>query len=116
MQLASPCRIILNDGIFIGDIAIFSVAENKIGELALYLDPLFWKQGYAFEAAVAVLKYVFDTLGFIRVCAQISSTNNASRSLAEKLGFELHAILPQANFGGKVDDIAYYSLANKRNI
>lgn len=105
--------IVLNDGTFIGDIGIFSIAENKIGEIAWYVDPSYWKQGYAFEAASVVLKYVFDILGLVRVSAQISDSNIASRHLAEKLGFEFHAILPQANLGGKVVDIAYYSLANQ---
>lgn len=105
--------ITLADGTFIGDIGVYSVAENKIGEIAWYIDPSYWHQGYAFEAGSAVLKYCFETLGFIRISAQISADNQSSRQLAEKFGFEFHAILPQANLCGKVDDIAYYSLAAK---
>lgn len=105
--------ITLNDGTFIGDIGIFSVVDNKIGEMAWYIDPEYWNQGYAFEAGSAVLKYCFETLGFIRISAQISADNHKSRHLAEKLGFELHAILPQANLGGKVSDVAYYSISSK---
>ncbi len=103
--------IILADDTFIGDIGVFSVVDNKIGEIAWYIDPEYWNQGYAFEAGSAVLKYCFGTLGFIRISAQISANNHNSRHLAEKLGFKLHAILPQANLGGKVDDIAYYSIS-----
>ncbi len=105
--------ITLNDGTFIGDIGIFSVIENQIGEIAWYVDPAYWNKGYAFEAGSAVLKYCFETLGFIRISAQISANNQKSRNLAEKLGFEFHAILPQANLGGKITDVAYYSLAAK---
>lgn len=105
--------ILRDDGTWIGDIAVFSIAENKIGEIAWYIDPSHWKNGYAFEAATAVLTYVFRTLGFVRISAQISADNYASRRLAEKLGFQLHAVLPEANLGGKVVDIAYYSLAIK---
>lgn len=103
--------ITLNDGTFIGDIGIFLVVENKIGEIAWYIDPEYWNNGYAFEAGKAVLKYCFETLGFTRISAQISADNQRSRHLAEKLGFELHAILPQANLGGKIVDIAYYSIS-----
>lgn len=103
--------ITLDNGSFIGDIGVFSVVENKIGEIAWYIDPAYWKQGYAFESANAVLQHCFESLGFIRISAQISADNYSSRKLAEKLGFELHAILPQANLGGKVTDIAYYSLS-----
>ena len=105
--------VILDDGTWIGDIGVFSIAEYKVGEIAWYMDPLYWNRGYAFEAATAVLRYAFETLGFVRVSAQIAEDNHASRHLAEKLGFELHAILPQANLGGKVVDVAYYSLANR---
>lgn len=84
----------------------------RVGEIAWYMDPSYWNRGYAFEAATAVLSYTFETLGFVRVSAQIAEDNHASGHLAEKLGFELHAILPQANLGGKVVDVAYYSLAN----
>ena len=104
--------ITLTDGTFIGDIGVFSVAENKIGEIAWYMDPRFWKRGYGFEAGRAVLDYVFDTLGLCRISAQIASENTGSRKLAEKLGFHLDAILPDANLGGKVTDIAYYSVKN----
>lgn len=105
--------ITLADGTFIGDIGVFSVVDNKIGEIAWYIDPAYWNQGYAFEAGNAVLKYCFETLGFIRISAQISVDNQKSRHLAEKLGFELHAILPQANLGGNISDIAYYSISLK---
>ncbi len=105
--------ITLNDGTFIGDIGIFSVIENQIGEIAWYVDPAYWNKGYAFEAGSAVLEYCFEMLGFIRISAQISADNQKSRHLAEKLGFEFHAILPQANLGGKITDVAYYSLASK---
>ncbi len=102
--------ITLNGGTFIGDIGVYSVVENKIGEIAWYIDPAYWNNGYAFEAGNAVLKYCFETLGFKRISAQISADNQRSRHLAEKLGFEFHAILPQANLGGKITDVAYYSI------
>lgn len=103
--------ITLNDGTFIGDIGIYSIIENKIGEIAWYIDPTYWNKGYAFEAGKAILDYCFNTLRFVRISAQISAENQSSRHLAEKLGFEFHAILPQANLGGKITDIAYYSIS-----
>ena len=103
--------ITLDDGTFIGNIGVYSVIENKIGEIAWYIDPTYWHKGYAFEAGNAVLNYCFKTLGLVRISAQISFDNQSSRCLAEKLGFEFHTILPQANLGGKVTDIAYYSIS-----
>lgn len=103
--------ITFDNGAFIGYLGIFSVIENIIGEMAWYIDPTYWHQGYAFEAGNAVLKYCFETLNFTRISAQISANNQSSRNLAEKLGFELHAILPQGNLDGIITDIAYYSIS-----
>lgn len=44
-------------------------------------------QGYAREAACAILSYAQRELGFRRVAALISTDNSASRRLAESLGF-----------------------------
>ncbi len=45
-----------------------------------------WGQGYATEAATAVLNYAFQTLGLDRVIADINPHNAASLRVAEKLG------------------------------
>jgi len=45
-----------------------------------------WGQGYATEAASAVLDYAFDTLGIKRLIAIIDPSNAASIRVAEKLG------------------------------
>ncbi len=105
--------VLLKSGEFIGDIGIFSIAENKIGEMAYYFDPLFWHKGYAQEAGEAVLSYMFNSESFVRISAQIDTKNKASRRLAERLKFEMDAVLPQANLGGKIADIAYYSVSRK---
>ena len=104
--------ILLKDNTFIGDIGVYSKVDNKIGEMAWYLDPVFCNNGYATEACKAVINYIFNELLFVRLSAQIDINNISSRKLAERLNFELNAILPQANLGGKINDIAYYSLPN----
>ena len=45
-----------------------------------------WGQGYATEAAHAVLKHAFQTLGLDRVIADINPHNAASIRVAEKVG------------------------------
>lgn len=102
--------VLLKNETFIGDIGVTSKIDNKIGEMAWYFDPLFWNKGYATEAGRAVVKYMFERLSFIRLCAQIDITNTASTRLAEKLGFDLVAVLPEANLCGKIADIAYYTI------
>lgn len=105
--------VLLKDGTFIGDIGVYSVRDNKAGEMAWYFDPDFWHNGYAQEAGKAVISYMFNERSFITLSARIAKDNIASRNLAERLDFKLKEILPQTDLGGKITDVAYYSLDNK---
>jgi ribosomal-protein-alanine N-acetyltransferase len=49
--------------------------------------PEFWSQGYAAEAAAAVMEYARDTIGLKRVVAITSLDNAGSMRLLGKLGF-----------------------------
>ena len=46
-------------------------------------------KGYAYEACQAILEYASDELGIQEMFAVIDKTNEPSRKLAQKLGFEL---------------------------
>lgn len=59
-----------------------------------------WGQGYAFEAAHAVLEYARDQLGLRRILAITSLDNARSISLLDKLGFAFEAVIPLAGFDG----------------
>ena len=48
--------------------------------------PDLWGRGYAFQAASAVVAYVFDSLGLPRVVADVDEPNAASIRVLEKLG------------------------------
>ena len=43
------------------------------------------------------------------MCACIDAANTRSVRLAERLGFERIAFLPEADFGGRVADMYYYA-------
>ena len=58
-------------------------------DLGFALLPEFWGNGYAREAAAAVLSYARDRLGLARIVAITAPDNDASRSVLEKLGFVL---------------------------
>jgi ribosomal-protein-alanine N-acetyltransferase len=55
-------------------------------EVAYRLDPSFWGQGLATEAACAVRDHAFDDLRLARVISLIHPDNIASRRVAEKNG------------------------------
>jgi RimJ/RimL family protein N-acetyltransferase len=60
-------------------------------EIGWHLDPAAWGCGYVTEAAAAVLRYGFDTLGLQRIVAFTAQSNARSRAVMERLGFERQA-------------------------
>ena len=63
-------------------------ANEAARELGFHLLPSFWGQGLATEASVAVLEYAFGALGLEAVVAGHHPSNDASRRVVGKLGFE----------------------------
>ncbi len=55
--------------------------------------PEFWSQGYALEAAAAVLSYARDTLGLERVAAITQVDNESSIRLLQKIGFAFEGMI-----------------------
>jgi [ribosomal protein S5]-alanine N-acetyltransferase len=60
---------------------------EKIYEIGFHLKTAYWGQGYAREAASAVIAYAFDRLGAAGVFAGHNPANEASRRLLATLGF-----------------------------
>ena len=56
--------------------------------------PEFWGQGYAFEAAAAVLDLAHTRLGLRRVLATVRPGNQSSIKLLEKLGLRYEKTMP----------------------
>lgn len=57
-------------------------------ELGYWLGVGFWKQGFATEAARAVIDHAFETLDCERLVSGARVTNPASRRILEKCGFQ----------------------------
>jgi RimJ/RimL family protein N-acetyltransferase len=68
-------------------------------------------RGFATEAANALLRYAFGVLGMRRVGLTHSSGNEASRRIAEKLGFTLEGVQRSAALlpGGRIADRLLYA-------
>lgn len=62
-------------------------------DIGYALLPEFFGQGYAFEAASAVMEYARGVLGTQRVLAIVNAENAASIGLLGKLGFEAEGTL-----------------------
>ncbi len=97
-------------GEYIGECLIPKIVDNYLGEIGYLFLKEHWGKGYAQEAVSAIIEYSFNILNLQRLCATIDNKNDRSKKLIEKLGFKFVAVLPEADFGGRVADVAYYSL------
>lgn len=76
----------------IGDIYFALVnAENSRGEIGWAMHPDFAGKGYASEAADAVLRMAFETIGLHRVIAELDPRNDRSIALCKRLGMREEA-------------------------
>jgi RimJ/RimL family protein N-acetyltransferase len=55
--------------------------------------PRFWRSGYAFEAASAVMSYGRGVIGLARIIAILSQDNDRSARLLERLGFAFEGLV-----------------------
>ncbi|MEQ5838679.1 GNAT family N-acetyltransferase [Paraburkholderia acidicola] len=76
------------DSVFIGWCALSRWdPDNRSAKMGYCLDQAAWGQGFATEAASAVLQWAFDTLDLNRVQSEADTRNTASGRVLEKLGF-----------------------------
>ncbi len=77
----------LADGRVIGSIRLaVSDRPNLTGDFGYSLNSRYWRQGYATEAARALLGVGFDVLGLHRIWAECDTANVASYGVMTKLG------------------------------
>ena len=95
----------------IGVIGLRLTARHARGELGYWIGKPYWNQGYATEAAAAVLGYGFETLGLNRICAYHFRRNPASGRVLKKLGMTYEGILRQHILKwGAFEDLAGYGI------
>jgi RimJ/RimL family protein N-acetyltransferase len=71
-------------GRIIGDTG-FSWVEESVAEIGYFLEPAYWGNGFATEAASMVVALAFD-LGAQRVVADCDARNTASERVMQSLG------------------------------
>ncbi|MEC0255865.1 GNAT family N-acetyltransferase [Paenibacillus lautus] len=91
--------------------------RHKRAEIGYEIHPEFWGQGYAIEAASAVIAYGFQVLGLTRIGAVVFLENQASHALLTKLGFEAEGILRQYIYqNGVAHDTRVYSILKTNHL
>jgi RimJ/RimL family protein N-acetyltransferase len=77
-----------------GDVVLFWPSrEHAAGELGYVFEPALGGHGYATEAARAMLRLGFESLGLHRIIARLDERNDASARLARRLGMRQEARL-----------------------
>ena len=61
---------------------------ENIRDVGWYIDPYYQKQGYATEAAIAVLDFMFNEVEIIAIKTSAAVINTSSWKIMEKLGFK----------------------------
>lgn len=86
--------IVLRDtGKVIGSIGLHSTSLSNTNpaiaalELGYVINPAYWGNGYATEAATALIRYAFDTLNLDAIWCGYFIDNDQSRRVCEKCGF-----------------------------
>lgn len=102
----------------IGDVGVHFMdtePENKQVEIGYTLNSDFRGNGYAHEALIEIIDYLFKSLHKHRIIASIDPTNTSSIKLIEKLGFRKEAHFKKSLFfhGEWVDDLVYALLSEE---
>lgn len=72
----------------IGGIGLRIDPAHSHAELGYWLGQTYWGCGYATEAALAVLRYGFESLGLHRICASAFRENTASAKVLRRIGMQ----------------------------
>ncbi len=68
----------------IGAVSIY--VEDESGELGWIINKKYWRNGFAYEAADALVKYFSEKMGITKFFAHCDTENDASYKVMEKLG------------------------------
>jgi ribosomal-protein-alanine N-acetyltransferase len=79
------------DGTPIGICGMLRREELPDPDLGFAFLPAYWKQGYAYESAMAIRRHARETLGIRRLLAIVNPPNATSIRLLERLGFRFES-------------------------
>jgi ribosomal-protein-alanine N-acetyltransferase len=99
------------DGVLVGAISLFGIAEGYRAELGYWVGKPYWNQGFCTEAGRAVLRYAFTDLGLLRVHSHYISRNPASGRVMQKLSMQHEGTLRKhARKWDKYEDLEVYGI------
>ena len=89
--------------------------ENRTGDIGYVLHPDHWRQGYAQEAARALMDAGFREIGLQRIFATCDQRNKASARVMERLGLRREGAFRLSKYiqGEWCDEFLYAILAEE---
>ena len=89
-------------------------AASHEADIGLELDPQYWGQGYATEAAQAIVKFGFADLRLHRIYSWSIADNQGASRVLEKLGLKLEGRLRENEyFKGRWWDTLMYAILDR---
>jgi len=96
-----------------GAIALSNNQKFSNGEIAYWIGEEFWGNGYATEAAQAILQFAFDEKQYHKVFARYFHSNPASGRVMQKLGMKKEGILvDHVKKENRYVDLVHYGMIN----
>ena len=104
--------IVLLKDIVIGEVAIsYWDYNNEKNAIGYAIRPEYQKNGYGYEAVLAVVEYMFERMGRNRIQADVEFDNAASIALLKKVGFKEEGLLRQVEYkNGQWNDSYLYAI------
>jgi RimJ/RimL family protein N-acetyltransferase len=101
----------VSDHSLMGAIGIRINQTNNWGEIGYWIGLPYWNRGFCTEAAEAMLRYGFHSLGLNRIQARHLTRNPASGRVMQKVGMAHEGTLRQSVFRwGRYEDIEMYAI------
>jgi RimJ/RimL family protein N-acetyltransferase len=87
--------VLKTDSALVGVIGLHPQKEHDRAEIGYWIGRPFWNQGYATEAARALVAFGFEELGLNRIYARYFLRNPASGRVQQKIGMRYEGTLRQ---------------------
>ena len=104
------------DDVLVGDVMLaWTSEEHRSGEIGYVFDPTHHGNGYASEAAAALLRVGFEGLRLHRIIARLDARNTASAAVLRRIGMRQEAhLLENEWFKGEwTDELDFAMLADE---
>ena len=96
----------------IGTTSVVSMIEKAESmEVGYAISRKYWGQGIMTEAFTAVIRYLFEEVGILRVSSRHDPNNPASGKVMQKCGLKYEGTLRQSDWNNQgICDTAHYSI------